>query len=84
MANQILNTPEAIGAATKLLPMLKNGTYAKLTNEIYKLRNESNPIKLEQNIIAIAHKYSSKLKRPEKKDIEPIQPKIIISETFVK
>jgi superfamily II DNA/RNA helicase len=81
--NQILSAPEAIEAGTNLLPFLKNGTYTNLTNEVYKLRNESNSINLEVELIKLSRKYISKIKREPKKDIEPLQPKIIISETFV-
>jgi superfamily II DNA/RNA helicase len=83
LANQILSSPEAIEAGTNLLPLLKNGTYTNLTNEVYKLRNEINPMKLEMELIKLSQKYTSKIKREAKKDIEPLQPKIIISETFV-
>lgn len=83
LANQIISTPQAIKAGKNLMPLLKNGTYTNLTNEVYKLRNETDPIKLENQIIRLERKYTSKVKRPEKADLEPIQPKIIISETFV-
>jgi len=83
LANQILSSPEAIEAGTNLLPLLKHGTYTNLTNEVYKLRNETNPIKLETELIKLSRKYTSKIKRQAKKDVEPLQPKIIISETFV-
>ena len=83
LANQILSSPEAVEAGTNLLPLLKNGTYTNLTNEVYKLRNETNPMKLEMELIKLSRKYTSKIKRETKKDLEPLQPKIIISETFV-
>lgn len=83
LANQILSSPEAIEAGTNLLPLLKHGTYTNLTNEVYKLRNETNPMKLEMELIKLSRKYTSKIKREAKKDLEPLQPKIIISETFV-
>lgn len=83
LANQILSSPDAIEAGTNLLPLLKHGTYANLTNEVYKLRNETNPTKLEIELIRLSRKYTSKIKRQAKKEIEPLQPKIIISETFV-
>lgn len=83
LANQILSSPEAIEAGTNLLPLLKHGTYTNLTNEVYKLRNETNPIKLEMELIKLSRKYTSKIKREVKKDLEPLQPKIIISETFI-
>jgi len=83
LANQILSSPEAIEAGINLLPLLKHGTYTNLTNEIYKLRNETNPMKLEMELIKLSRKYTSKVKRDAKKDSEPLQPKIIISETFV-
>ena len=83
LANQILSSPEAIEAGSNLLPLLKHGTYANLTNEVYKLRNETNPIKLEMELIKLSRKYTSKIKQETKKEVEPLQPKIIISETFV-
>ena len=83
LANQILSSPEAIDAGTNLLPLLKHGTYTNLTNEVYKLRNETKPMKLEMELIKLSKKYTSKIKRQMKKEVEPIQPKIIISETFV-
>ena len=83
LANQILSSPEAIEAGTNLLPLLKHGTYTNLTNEVYKLRNETKPMKLEMELIKLSKKYTSKIKRQMKKEVEPIQPKIIISETFV-
>jgi superfamily II DNA or RNA helicase len=83
LANQILSMPEAIEAGANLLPLLKDGTYTNLTNEVYKLRNETNPSKLEIEIIKLSRKYTSKIKRDRQIYIEPIQPKIIISETFV-
>jgi hypothetical protein len=83
LANQIISTPQAIEAGRNLMPLLKNDTYTNLTNEVYKLRNETNLIKLENEIIRMERKYTSKVKRPEKADLEPIQPRIIISETFV-
>ncbi|MBX2914691.1 MAG: DEAD/DEAH box helicase family protein [Cyclobacteriaceae bacterium] len=83
LASQIISAPEAIEAGTNLLPLLKHGTYNNLTNEVYKLRNETNPLKLEAELIMLSKKYTSKIKRQTKKDIEPLKPKIIISETFV-
>ena len=77
-----LATDDSKQAAINLLPLLKNGTYANLTNEVYKLRNEPNASKLELELIALSKKYTSKLKRTIKKEVEPVQPKIIISETF--
>lgn len=81
--NQILTTPNAIEAAKNLLPLIKNGTYINLTNEVYKLRNEKNASKLASEIIKLSHKYSSKIINTNNKDITPIEPQIIISETFV-
>ncbi len=78
-----LSTEEGKQAAINLLPLLKNGTYANLTNEVYKLRNEPNANKLEVELIALSKKYTSKIKRQVKKDATPLEPKIIISETFV-
>lgn len=78
-----LGTEESKQAANNLLPLLKNGTYANLTNEVYKLRNEPNANKLELELIALSKKYTSKIKRTLKKDATPLEPKIIISETFV-
>ena len=63
LANQILSSPEAIEAGTNLLPLLKHGTYTNLTNEVYKLRNETNPMKLEMELIKLSRKYTSKIKR---------------------
>lgn len=83
LANQILSSVEAIDAGNNLLPFLKHGTYANLTNEVYKLRNETNATKLENELIKLSQKYTSKIKRQAKKELEPLQPKIIISETFV-
>ncbi len=83
LANQILSSAEAIKAGNNLLPLLKYGTYANLTNEVYKLRNETSPTKLENELIKLSRKYTSKIKRETKKEVETLQPKIIISETFV-
>jgi superfamily II DNA/RNA helicase len=83
LRDNILASPEAIEAGNNLLPLLKHGTYANLTNEVYKLRNETSPTKLENELIKLSRKYTSKIKRQAKKEIEPLQPKIIISETFV-
>lgn len=83
LANQILSSSEAIEAGNNLLPLLKHGTYANLTNEVYKLRNETSPTKLENELIKLSRKYTSKIKRETKKEVETLQPKIIISETFV-
>jgi len=83
LANQILTSAEAIEAGNNLLPLLKHGTYANLTNEVYKLRNETSPTKLENELIKLSGKYTSKIKRETKKEVETLQPKIIISETFV-
>jgi superfamily II DNA/RNA helicase len=77
-----LSTDEGKQSAVNLLPLLKNGTYANLTNEVYKLRNESNAGKLEAEIIILSRKYTSRIKRSVKKNINPIEPQIIISETF--
>ncbi|KAA9349569.1 helicase-related protein [Larkinella humicola] len=82
LANQILVAPEAIEAGNNLLPLLKHGTYTNLTNEVYKLRNETNSTKLEMELVRLSRKYTSKIKRQMRKELEPIQPKIIISETF--
>ncbi|MBS1737979.1 MAG: DEAD/DEAH box helicase family protein, partial [Bacteroidetes bacterium] len=54
-----LSTEESKQAAINLLPLLKNGTYANLTNEVYKLRNEPNANKLELELIALSKKYTS-------------------------
>jgi superfamily II DNA/RNA helicase len=83
LANQIIITTEAVEAGVNLLPLLKNGTYTNLTNEVYKLRNENDSIKLEKELIRISKKYTSKIKRDIKKEVEAIQPRIIISETFL-
>lgn len=78
-----LSSEEAKEAASNLLPLLKNGTYANLTNEVFKIRNETNALKLEAQLINLSNKYTTKIKRTTKKEIAPIEPKIIISETFV-
>lgn len=83
LASQILSSPASIEAGTNLLPLLKHGTYSNLTNEVYKLRNEKNPTKLEAELITLSQKYTSKIKRQANTEIEPLQPQIIISETFV-
>ena len=83
LANEILSSPDSIEAGTNLFPLLKHGTYANLTNEVYKLRNETNAIKLEIELIKLSRKYTSKIKRQAKKEVEPLNPNIIISETFV-
>lgn len=79
----VLSTEESKQAAANLLPLLKNGTYINLANEVYKLRKESNPNKLEGELIALAKKYTPKIKRAVEKEVTPLEPKIIISETFV-
>ena len=78
-----LDTEDGKEAALNLLPLLKNGTYSNLTNEVYKLRNETNATKLETDLINLSKKYTSKIKRQIKKDNTALEPKIIISETFV-
>lgn len=78
-----LSSEEGKTAGLNLLPLLKHGTYANLTNEVYKLRNEANANKLEIELINLAKKYTSKIKRTIKKDSTTLEPKIIISETFV-
>lgn len=83
LASQIISSPDAMEAATNLLPLLKHGTYTNLTNEVYKLRNETNPMKLEMELIKLSRKYTSKIKRQAQKEVEPLMPRIIISETFV-
>jgi hypothetical protein len=83
IANEILVSREAIEAGTNLLPLLKHGSYTNLTNEVYKLRNENNVTKLENELIKLSRKYTSKVKRPTKEESEPLRPQIIISETFV-
>ena len=79
----IFDTQQSREAALNLLPLLQNGTYSSLTNEVYKLRKEQNAIKLERDIILLSQKYTSKIKRNIKKELEPLDPKIIISETFL-
>jgi superfamily II DNA or RNA helicase len=83
LAGGILASPEAIESATNLLPLLKHGTYTNLTNEVYKLRNERNISKLENELSKLSRKYTSKIKRQARAEPEPVQPRIIISETFV-
>jgi hypothetical protein len=83
LINQILSSQEAVEAGENLLPLLKNGTFTNLTNEIFKLRNEKNISKLENEIIKLSSKYTSKIKREKETEITPFQPRIIISESFV-
>ena len=83
LASGILSSKGAIEAAESLLPLVKNGTYANLTNEVYKIRNEKNLPKLQSELVRLSAKYTSRLKRDSKKDFQPIQPAIIISESFV-
>lgn len=78
-----VSSAEAVEAVKKLIPLVKNGTYLNLTNEVYKFRNESDPIKLENEMVRLSKKYTSKVERVYQPDLEPIQPRIIISETFV-
>ena len=59
----ILITEDGKESAVNLLPLLKNGTYANLTNEVYKMRKEPDPDKIEREIIKLAQKYTSKIKR---------------------
>jgi len=79
----ILVTEEGKESAVHLLPLIKNGTYANLTNEVYKMRNEADADKIEREIIKLAQKYTTKIKRQYKKELDPVEPKIIISETFI-
>lgn len=79
----LLITEDGKESAVNLLPLLKNGTYANLTNEVYKMRNESDPDKIEREIIKLAQKYTSKIKRSLKNDSIAVEPKIIISETLI-
>lgn len=83
LSNQVLVSKPSIEAAKNLLPLLKNGTYSNLTNEVYKLRNETDIKKLERELIRLSDKYTSKIRRVDTKNLEPLEPKIIISETFV-
>jgi hypothetical protein len=78
----IFDSQQSREAALNLLPLLQNGTYSSLTNEVYKLRKEQNASKLEREIILLSQKYTSRIKR-NKKELEPLDPKIIISETFL-
>ncbi|MFA6150534.1 MAG: helicase-related protein [Chitinophagaceae bacterium] len=77
-----LITDEGKEAANSLMPLVKKGTYANLTNEVYKIRNETDGDKIERDLIIFAQKYTSKIKRIIKKDTDPLEPRIIISETF--
>ena len=54
LSNQILVSKQSVEAAKNLLPLLKNGTYSNLTNEVYKLRNETDAKKLENELIIIS------------------------------
>ena len=78
-----LSTQNGKESALNLLPLLKNGTYANLTNEVYKLRNEPDATKLEMALIKLAQKYTTTIKRTPTIENTPLAPKIIISETFV-
>ena len=51
-----IKTTEAVKAGENLLPLIKNGTYSSLTSEVYKLRNETDPIKIENEIVRLANK----------------------------
>ena len=79
----LLITEDGKESAVNLLPLIKNGTYANLTNEVYKMRNEPDADKIEREIIKLAQKFTTKIKRQLKKDIAPVEPKIIISETII-
>lgn len=83
LANKIISSAEAIEAGSLLLPLLRHGVYSNLTNEVYKLRNETSIERLEKEIIGLANKYTSKVKRRTKTEVESLEPNIIISETFV-
>lgn len=83
LANEIIASAQGIEAGKNLLPLIKNGTYTNLTNEVYKLRNVSDPVKLENEIIRLSRKYTSKIRRTDKVELEPVSPQIIISETFI-
>jgi superfamily II DNA or RNA helicase len=83
LTSHILVDEESIVSAQTLLPLLKNGTYTNLTNEVYRLRNEKNIKNLETALIKLSKKYTSKIKRKPETQQLAIQPKIIISETFV-
>jgi len=88
IADKILSSKQAIEAGKNLLPFIKNGTYSNLTNEInklsYKLRKKINQVAdLEKEIIQLSKKYTSTVKQKTDKEIEPIKPEIIISETFI-
>jgi hypothetical protein len=82
--DNVLHREDARAALEELYPMVKNGTYSNLTTEVYNLRKlQSNPDKFEQELIGLAKKYTSKIKRKQKNEVLPLQPQIIISETFL-
>lgn len=70
-------------AANKLLPLLKNGTITILEKGVNRLRKEKNTLIIEKEIIKIAQTYTSKISKEDKRDSTLIDPKIIISETFI-
>jgi superfamily II DNA/RNA helicase len=78
----VIDDVNAKEAAMELFPLVKNGTYSNLINEIYKVRKFKLQ-ELEVELIRLAKKYTSKLKRSIKADVKPITPQIIISETFI-
>jgi superfamily II DNA/RNA helicase len=78
----VIDDVNAKEAAMELFPLVKNGTYSNLINEIYKVRKFKLQ-GLEVELIRLAKKYTSKLKRNIKADVTPLAPKIIISETFI-
>lgn len=83
ISNGLISTTEGVDAIKRLIPLVKNGTYLNLTNEVYKFRKETDPHKLEREMIRLARKYTTKVNRKVESNFEPITPKIIISETFV-
>ncbi len=79
----VLSTEDGKKSASSLLPLVKNGTYSNLTTEVHKLRNETDAAKLEREMVRLAQKYTTKIKREGKQADAVLEPKIIISETFV-
>ena len=78
-----LESELALDSALALKPVVEYGTYANLTNELYKIRNELNLRTVESELVRLANKYISRVKIKKTLDEPLIEPQIIISETFV-
>lgn len=81
--SRIITSNESAESANKLLILVKNGTYSNLTTELYKLRNLNDAVKLEIEVVKIANKYTSRIRKKSDKEPKPVEPNIIISETFI-